>query len=122
MPALSLCVKSHIAIRMPAKISPWDEMTEKEKKERKEKEKVQNKKKERQEKAKKEKDEEKEDVKEEEQEEEKDKKETLAIAFGERMLGSMSSHEVGVAPAAPATPRLSACRRADCGIICPFLG
>ena len=103
-------------------ITPWDKRTEKEKKERKEKEKVQDKKKERQEKAKKEKEEEKEDVKEEEKEEEKEKKETIATVFGERMLGSMSIHEVGVAPAAPATPRLSAYRQADRGIICPFLG
>ena len=50
----------------------------------------------------------KEEEKEHEKEEEKEKKETLATVFGERMLGSMPSDEVGVAPAAPATPRLSA--------------
>ena len=50
------------------------------------------------------------------------KKETLATLFGERMLGSMPSDEVGIAPAAPPQPRLSAYRRADRGIICPFHG
>ena len=103
------------------KITPWDEMTEEEKRERKEKENVQNERKERQEKEKKEKEEEKEDVKEEEKEEQKEKKETLATVFGERMLGSMPSDEVGVAPAAPATPRVSAYQWADRGIIRPSL-
>ena len=51
-----------------------------------------------------------------------EKKETLASLFGERMLGSMPSDEVGVAPAAPTAPRLSAYRRAGRGIIRPFLG
>ena len=37
-----------------------------------------------------------------------EKKYTLATLFGERMLGSIPSDEVGVAPAAPATPRPSA--------------
>ena len=93
-------------------ITPWDKMPEEEK------EKVQKEKKERQEREKKE----NEDVKGEEKEEEKEKKETLTTVFGERMLGSMPSDEVGVAPAAPATPHLSAYRRADRGVNRPFLG
>ena len=40
-------------------------------------------------------------------------KETLTTLFGERMLGSMPSDEVGVAPAAPPPPRPSAYLRAD---------
>ena len=52
----------------------------------------------------------------------KEKKETLATLFGERMLGSMPSDEVGIAPADPPQPRLSAYRRADRGIIRPFRG
>ena len=52
----------------------------------------------------------------------KEKKETLATVFGERMLGSMPSDEVGIAPADPPQPRLSAYRRADRGIIRPFRG
>ena len=52
----------------------------------------------------------------------KEKKETLATLFGERMLGSMPCAEVGIAPADPPQPRLSAYRRADRGIICPFRG
>ena len=53
-----------------------------------------------------------------------ERKETLATLFGERMLRSMPSDEVGVAPLAPAPalPRLSAYRRADQGVIRPFLG
>ena len=51
-----------------------------------------------------------------------EKKETLATLFGERMSGSMPSHDVGVAVAAPAPPRLSAYRRADRGNIRPFPG
>ena len=51
-----------------------------------------------------------------------EKKETLATVFGERMLGSMPSDEVGLAPEAPAPPRLSAYRRANRRIIRPFLG
>ena len=50
-----------------------------------------------------------------------EKKETLATLFGERMLGSMPSDQLGVAPAAPAPPRLLAYRQADQGIIRPFL-
>ena len=52
----------------------------------------------------------------------KEKKETLATLFGERMLGSMPSDEVGIAPADPPQPRPSAYRRADRGIIRPFRG
>ena len=52
----------------------------------------------------------------------KEKKETLATLFGEGMLGSMPSNEVGIAPAAPPPPRLSAYRWADREIIRPFLG
>ena len=42
-----------------------------------------------------------------------ERNETLTTLFAERMLGSMPNDEVGVAPAAPAPPRLSAYRRAD---------
>ena len=38
----------------------------------------------------------------------KEKKETLATLLGERMLGSMPSDEVGIAPAETPQPRLSA--------------
>ena len=51
-----------------------------------------------------------------------ERKETLATLFGERMLGSMPSDEVGVAPAAPALLRLSAYRRADRGSFAPYWG
>ena len=51
-----------------------------------------------------------------------EKRETLATLFGERMLGNMPSDKVGIAPAAPPQPRLSAYRRADRGIFRPFRG
>ena len=46
----------------------------------------------------------------------KENKETLATLFGERMLGTMPSDEVGIAPAEPPKPRLSAYRQAGRGM------